>query len=166
AVVHATGWEGLVALSEALARPVGAGVKGQAALFAHDAREAPQLYADGLHIVPHADGTTAIGSTSERHFADPAATDAGLDALIGRTRVACPALDAAPVLARWAGVRPRAKSRAPVLGPWPGRPGHFVANGGFKIGFGLAPGVGEALAELILEGRDRIPGGFRVEDNL
>ena len=42
---------------------------------------------------------------------------------------------------RWAGLRPRARSRAPMLGAWPGRPGHFIANGGFKIGplfgFGL-----------------------------
>jgi glycine/D-amino acid oxidase-like deaminating enzyme len=52
-----------------------------------------------------------------------------------------------------------------MLGPWPGRPGHFVANGGFKIGFGVAPKVAETLAELILEGRDEIPAGFRVEDN-
>lgn len=166
AVVHATGWEGLAALSEALGRPVGTGVKGQAALLAHDARNAPQLYADGLHVVPHADGTTAIGSTSERDFTDPTATDAALDALLERARAACPALAGAEVIARWAGVRPRAKSRAPVLGPWPGRPGHFVANGGFKIGFGLAPKVGEVLAALILEGRDEIPAGFRVEDNL
>jgi glycine oxidase len=166
AVVHATGWEGLAELSQALVRPVGAGVKGQALSLAHDARDAPQLYAEGVHIVPHADGTTAIGSTSERDFTDPAATDAQLDALLARARAACPALTAAPVLARWAGVRPRAKSRAPILGPWPGRPGHYVANGGFKIGFGLAPKVGEVLADLVLEGRDRIPAGFRVEDNL
>jgi glycine/D-amino acid oxidase-like deaminating enzyme len=166
AVVHATGWEGLAALSEALGRRVGTGVKGQAALLAHDARDAPQLYAGGLHVVPHADGTTAIGSTSERDFTDPAGTDGELDALLGRARAACPAIAAAPVVALWAGLRPRARSRAPVLGPWPGRPGHFVANGGFKIGFGLAPKVAEVLADLVLEGRDVIPDGFRVEDNL
>jgi glycine oxidase len=52
-----------------------------------------------------------------------------------------------------------------MLGPWPGRPGHFIANGGYKIGFGIAPRVGETLAALILDGTDRIPQGFRVEDN-
>ena len=70
------------------------------------------------------------------------------------------------VLDRWAGVRPRARSRAPMLGAWPGRPGHFVANGGFKIGFGMAPKVAEVMADLVLAGRDAIPEGFRVEDNL
>jgi glycine/D-amino acid oxidase-like deaminating enzyme len=163
AVVHATGWEGLAALSAALGRPVGEGVKGQALVLGHATPAAPQLSAGGLHVVPHADGTTAVGSTTERAFADPAATDAALDDLLARARAAVPALAGAPVLERWAGVRPRARSRAPLIGPWPGRPGHFVANGGFKTGFGLAPWAGERLADLVLGGRDVIPGDFRVE---
>ncbi len=36
----------------------------------------------------------------------------------------------------------------------------------FKIGFGMAPKVAEVMADLLLEGRDAIPKGFRVEDNL
>jgi glycine/D-amino acid oxidase-like deaminating enzyme len=68
----------------------------------------------------------------------------------------------AEVLERWAGVRPRAKSRAPLLGPWPGRAGQFVANGGFKIGFGMAPKVAQVMVDLVLDGRDGIPAGFRV----
>lgn len=166
AVVHATGWEGLVDLSLGLPRPAGGGVKGQAALFALDARERPQLYVAGLHVVPHADGTTAVGSTSEREFLSPEATDEGLDALIAEARARVPELADAEVTERWAGVRPRARTRAPMLGAWPGRPGHFIANGGFKIGFGLAPKVGEAMADLVLEGRDAIPAGLRVEDSL
>ncbi|PQO24583.1 FAD-dependent oxidoreductase [Rhodobacteraceae bacterium WD3A24] len=165
-VVWATGHEGLAALMDTSGRPAGTGVKGQALLVEHAAPGAPQIFADGLHIVPHADGTTAIGSTSERVFDDGAATDARLDTLHARAAAVCPDLADAPVLARWAGVRPRARSRAPLLGPWPGRPGHFVANGGFKIGFGVAPGVAEVMADLVLEGRDVIPEGFRVADCL
>lgn len=164
AVVWATGAAGLVALSQGRARAVGAAVKGQAMLLDFDARDAPQLYADGLHIVPHGDGTTAIGSTSERDFDDPTATDAQLDAVHARAVAACPALDGAPVIERWAGLRPRARSRAPMLGRL--ADGSYVANGGFKIGFGMAPKVGEAMADLILDGRDTIPEGFRIEDNL
>jgi glycine oxidase len=63
-------------------------------------------------------------------------------------------------------VRPRARSRAPMLGPWPGRPGQFVANGGFKIGFAVAPGAADLMADLLLEGRDAIPEAFRVEASL
>ncbi|WP_095587335.1 NAD(P)/FAD-dependent oxidoreductase [Actibacterium ureilyticum] len=165
-VVWATGHRGLLELSKALAKPVGNGVKGQALLLDHDAAGAPQIYADGLHIIPHADGTVAIGSTSERDFDAPDTTDAQLDALLVRAARILPALQGAQVLERWAGVRPRAKSRAPMLGAWPGRPGHFIANGGFKIGFGIAPKVGAVMADLVLQGVDAIPDGFRVEDNL
>lgn len=167
----ATGHEGLADLSLAFGRPVGAGVKGQSAslrpgLPADVVAGLPQLFAQGVHVVPHADGTVAVGSTSERVFDAPDAVDAQLDAVLAMAAAACPLLEGAPVVDRWAGVRPRSRSRAPILGPWPGRPGTFVANGGFKIGFGLAPGVAEAMADLMLEGRDSIPPGFRVEANL
>lgn len=165
-VVWATGAAGLADLSAALSRPVGGGQKGQAALLAHAAPAAPQLFAGGLHIVPHADGTVAVGSTSERTWQDPGATDAALDGLVARARRICPALQDAAVVARWAGLRPRAASRAPMLGPWPGRAGHFIANGGFKTGFGMAPGVAEAMADLLIDGADRIPEGLRIGASL
>ncbi len=165
-VLWATGFAGLQALAADLGREVGGGVKGQALLLSHEARTEPQLFVDGLHIVPHADGTVAVGSTSERVWTDPAATDEQLDALHARAVAACPALAAAPVVARWAGLRPRAKSRAPMLGAWPGHEGQFIANGGFKIGFGMAPKVAETMADLVLDGHDAIPAPFRVEASL
>jgi len=164
--IHATGAAGLAALSADLGQPLGRAVKGQAALLRHDRAGAPQLYADGLHVVPHDDGTVAIGSTSETDFADPICTDAQLDDVIARARRACPGVADAPVIARWAGLRPRARSRAPMLGAHPARPEVFIANGGFKIGFGMAPKVSETMADLVLDGRDTIPDGFRVTDNL
>ncbi|NNE51492.1 MAG: FAD-dependent oxidoreductase [Sulfitobacter sp.] len=162
----ATGAAGLADLSAGHRRSMGAGIKGQAALLAYDARGLPQLFAQGVHIIPHLDGTVAVGSTSEREFDDGASTDAQLDAVIEAARIAVPALRNAQVIDRWAGVRPRARTRAPMLGPWPNRPGHFVANGGFKIGFGMAPKVAEVMVDLVLEGTDGIPVGLRVEDNL
>lgn len=165
--VWATGAAGLTDLSAALGQSVGQGIKGQAALLALDLPEdAPQLFVEGLHVVPHADGTVAIGSTTERDPDDATGTDAALDAIVARARGAVPRLVGAPVIRRWAGLRPRARSRAPILGPWPGRPGHFVANGGFKIGFGVAPGVARVIADLVLDGRDAIPDGFRLDDTL
>ncbi len=164
-VVWATGVAGLAALSGA-GRAAGVGVKGQAMLLRHEARAAPQVFADGLYIVPHADGTVALGSTSENDWTDPASTDHRLEALHVAAVSLCPWLAGAPVELRWAGLRPRARSRAPMLGPWPGRPGQFIANGGFKIGFGMAPAVAEVMADLVLDGVDRIPEGFRVEASL
>ncbi|UWQ80046.1 FAD-binding oxidoreductase [Leisingera sp. S132] len=165
-VVHAKGYAGLLELNKNFGKTIGGGVKGQAALLRFHEGEVPQLFADGLHIIPHADGTLAIGSTSEREFEDGGATDGQLDDVIERARAAVPVLHGAEVIERWAGVRPRAKSRAPMLGAWPGRNGHYIANGGFKIGFGMAPKAAHVMADLLLEDRDSIPQGFRVEDNL
>ncbi len=163
AVVWATGVAGLQELTARHTRTVGNGVKGQGAVLAHAAADLPQLFADAIHIVPHEDGTTAIGSTSERDYDDPASTDAQLDDVIARARAAVPALRAAKVVERWAGVRPRTRSRAPMLGAHPLYPGQFIANGGFKIGFGMAPKVGQVMADLLLDGVDGIPEAFRPE---
>ncbi len=121
------------------------GVKGQSLLLSHAAPDSPQVFADGLHIVPHADGTTAIGSTSENTY-DTVHPDHQAQDLLARAVAICPALADAPVLDIWAGLRPRARSRAPVLAPWPGRPGHLIVNGGFKIGFGMAPLIADLTA--------------------
>lgn len=166
AVVYATGYEGLLEMSREMGQPVGGGVKGQAVLLRFDRRDAPQIYADGLHIVPHGDGTVAIGSTSERDWEAPASTDAQLEDILARA-VACVAqLGGAEIVARWAGVRPRARSRAPMLGAHPVHQGAYIANGGFKIGFGMAPKLGEVMADLILDEHDAIPDAFRVAASL
>ena len=153
--VWATGWSGMKEIG-------GNGVKGQAALLRYDAIGQPQLFADALHIIPHGDGTVAVGSTSEREFDTPFDTDSALDEILVRACAAFPVLKGAEVIERWAGVRPRSKSRAPVLGMHPARNGDYIANGGFKIGFGMAPKVGEVMADLILDGHDAIPEGFRA----
>ncbi len=165
AVIWATGVSGLEEISAARPRSFGNGVKGQAVLLRLDRAQAPQLYADGLHVIPHVDGTVAVGSTSEREYADASSTDSQLDAVMARAVAAVPALQGAEVIERWAGVRPRARSRAPVLGAHPLRDG-FIANGGFKIGFGMAPKVGEVMADLVLDGVDNIPEGFRPDASL
>ncbi|MEB8387453.1 FAD-binding oxidoreductase [Rhodobacteraceae bacterium KMM 6894] len=165
-ILWATGAAGLEALNTGHPRQVGAGIKGQAALLAFDARDHPQVFAGGVHIVPHGDGTVAVGSTSEREYADPCATDAQLDDVIAAARAAVPALQDAPVIARWAGLRPRARSRAPMLGVHPLAKDHFIANGGFKIGFGMAPKVAQVMANLMLDGRAEIPPGFLPEASL
>ncbi len=165
ATVWATGAAGLAAVSNGQPRIMGQGIKGQAALFALDKRGAPQAFVNTLHMIPHLDGTVAVGSTTEREFDDPFDTDARLNEVIARARAAVPELAHAPVIQRWAGLRPRARSRAPMLGAWPDTPGHYIANGGFKIGFGMAPKIGEVMADFVLNGVDRIPQGFHVADN-
>lgn len=164
--VWATGVAGLQEISARLGKQVGNGVKGQAAILGLDARGAPITSAGDVLVVPHADGTVAVGSTSEREYDSPDKTDDQLEDLIQRACAVFPMLAAAPIVERWANLRPRAKSRAPMLGVHPTREGDFIANGGFKIGFGMAPKVGEVMADLVLEKVDTIPERFRPEASL
>ena len=165
-VVEATGHAGLKSLSAEFRLPIGNGVKGQAALLDFDLGNTPQVFAETLHFIPHSDGTMAIGSTSEREFESETGTDALLDDLIDKARRILPDLASAPVLERWAGIRPRARSRAPILGPHPEKAETFIANGGFKIGFGMAPKVAQCMADLVLAGKDTVPDSFRVDSVL
>ena len=68
-VVHATGVADLAQLNAAFGKTVGAPIKGQAAVFQYDASGAAQVFVEALHIIPHADGTGAVGSTTERSLA-------------------------------------------------------------------------------------------------
>lgn len=165
-VIHATGVWGLEEMSARLGREVGNGVKGQAILLGYDLPNAPQIFTGGVHIIPHNDGTLAIGSTSERYYENPRETDALAEDLLARAIAAMPQLATAPVLKRWAGVRPRAYTRAPMMGADPDRPGEFVFNGGFKIGFGMVPLAAQKLIDMVLEDRDAILTNFKVEASL
>jgi glycine oxidase len=120
-------------------KPLGQGVKGQAALLKADLDPAlPVAFLDGLYVVPHEDGHVAVGSTSENTYGDPHATDVLLDTVLDKARALVPALRNAPVIERWAGLRPKAIGRDPLIGPVPGHPNVIALTGGFKISFGMA----------------------------
>jgi glycine oxidase len=143
----------LDALGMPLEKPLGRGVKGQAALLRADLPDdLPLLYLDGLYVVPHEGGQVAIGSTSENEFADPLSTDAQLDLLIDRARMLAPALAAAEVIERWAGLRPKAIDRDPMVGPHPEHGRIHALTGGYKVSFGIAHLLADAALDAV-EGR-------------
>ena len=125
--------------------PLGRPVKGQAALLKADIDPAqPVIFLNGLYVVPHDDGTVAIGSTSEEEFSDAFVTDGKLDDVLARARALVPALGDAPVVERWAGLRPKAIGREPMIGPHPDHPSIVALTGGFKVSFGLAHRLADA----------------------
>ncbi len=166
-IVLAAGVPGFDLLAPLLGQVTGKGVKGQAALLgASLSPDTPVIFDDGLYIVPHANGTTAIGSTSENTYVDAVTTDTKLDALIAQARILCPVLKAAPVLQRWAAARPKARRRDPMLGPVPDHPSLFLATGAFKIGFGIAHKVGAALADCLTDQDPHLPESFIVTHHM
>lgn len=151
-----------------LPRPLGQGVKGQAALLGAGIDPArPVVFLDGLYIVPHEGGHAAVGSTSENSYADPQATDALLDDVIARARHLLPELRDAPVVERWAGIRPKSIGRDPMVGPLPGQANVIAMTGGFKISFGVAHRLAvSALDSVLGTAQAPLPANFTVAGQL
>ena len=170
-VVIANGVDAFPMIARAAGLPpqsLGGGVKGQAALLdAEVSPDLPVVYDDGVYVIAHENGRVAIGSTSEREFDDPRSTDDKLDDIVARARKLCPLIKHAPVIRRWAGVRPRAVGRDPMLGPVPGAPGMLAMAGGFKISFGIAHRMADCLVAQVT-GSDAIemPSSFSVEHHV
>lgn len=131
-------------------RPLGRGVKGQAALVkpVHPVKtDAPIIYCGGVYVIAHDNGLLAVGSTSENDFTDPQSSDGKLDSLLERAQVLCPPLNGAHVVERWAGVRPNAAGRFPLIGPMPDTQRVIACTGGFKISFAIAHKMAEAALD-------------------
>ena len=159
-VIWATGVHDLSRISQKFEKNFGNGVKGQAALFKLKKPRSAQLFAETLHFIPHLDGTLAVGSTSENSFEHSDTNDGNLQALIIKASNILPELKGKDPICTWANVRPRSRSRAPVLGEHPLYPSEFIMNGGFKIGLGMAPQMGKVFSEFLLENINNIPTEF------
>lgn len=162
AVVVAAGVAGFDMIAPYTPLHPGSGVKGQAAVLGADMTGHPQIYADGVYIIPHADGAVAVGSTSEKTWATDG-IDEQLDAVITKARAICPILENAPVQQSWSGIRPKARRRDPMLGAVPNLKGVYTALGAFKIGFGLSHKIGETIASQIRDEPVDIPDCFMLD---
>ncbi len=170
AVVSA-GHDSFPLLTHALGLPsaprLGQPVKGQAALLQADVDPSmPVVFLNGLYVVPHEDGTVAIGSTSEEEFEDAFATDDTLDVLIAQARQIVPSLADAPVIERWAGLRPKAIGRDPMVGRHPDHSRIVALTGGFKVSFGVAHRLAEAALNTVLGKPMDVPSSFTLEDHI
>jgi len=124
-------------------KPVGRGVKGQAVLLEYEHDEhLPIVYHDGAYVVPHEENCVAIGSTSENEWQDAHSFDDTNMGFYERAMELVPVLKDAPIIAKWAGVRPRntleGRGTEPYLGAVEGHDNLIALIGGFKITLGVA----------------------------
>ncbi len=167
AVVIAMGpWSVLAA--QWLPLPPTFGLKGHSLVFATGTRVPPEAlfleYQEGdggqlsPEVFPRPDGTTyvcAISSDSPLPV-DPADVkpDPGAsERLEEMCRRLSPVLAEAKVIARQACFRPVTQDGLPLLGQIPGQDGCYVATGHSVWGILNAPATGEAVAELIVDGK-------------
>ncbi len=123
-------------------KPIGCGVKGQAVLveYAHN-DDLPIVYHDGSYVVPHANNRVAIGSTSVGEWQDATAFDEDNMGFYERATELVPALKDAPIIDKWASVRPRntleGKGTDPYFGAVENYENLVALIGGFKITLGV-----------------------------
>lgn len=128
---------------------LGHGVKGHSALFhLQGVSDQPILYDNGVYVVPHEDGTVAVGSTAENEWSgEHEVVEANCTPFIERAKELCPPLQGAELMSLWAGIRPRSFAKDPIIGQLAEDSDIFILTGGFKISFGIAHRLALALVE-------------------
>jgi glycine/D-amino acid oxidase-like deaminating enzyme len=81
---------------------------------------------------------------------DPAPSPDLLDAAAAQLRAAFPAFKNARIEERWAGYIDVTPDAVPVISPVEQLPGFFIATGFSGHGFGIGPGAGRLMADLVM----------------
>lgn len=104
------------------------------------------------YLVPRASGRVIAGATMEHTGDRKAVTPWGLRRLIDGAVELVPALEHAPLVETWSGLRPGTPDGFPILGPDPDAPNLVYATGHFRNGILLAPLTGERIGALLSRG--------------
>jgi glycine oxidase len=152
-VVLAAGvWSPDVARGVGLDLPI-APVKGQI-LSLRGLGKAPRqvIWSGECYLVPRPDGEIVLGATEEEGNYDPRPTLAGCNRLTEAALEVVPAVGGFSVDGFWAGLRPAAPDRFPIVGWAPGVDGLFLATAHYRNGVLLGPLTGRRVADHILRG--------------
>jgi glycine oxidase len=140
--------------------------RGQMIALAHVPPVVTHCVHGEVYLVPRPSGELLIGATVERVGFQRAVTAEGIAGLLRAAIELVPSLRDLPIVRTWCGFRPWAPDSLPVLGPWPGVEGLFVATGHFRNGILLAPITARLMTEWItgrqpsLAVKDFLPGRF------
>ena len=155
-VVLATGaWSSLIKYGDSEASLVEvAPVRGQMISFSGDKKLFDRVInTTSGYLVPRADKKVLIGATVENAGFDKSMTKEGLEYLLKCAHLIAPGLKGAEIAEKWAGLRPRAADKLPILGKYKDIQGLLVATAHYRNGILLAPPTAKILAEQILEGK-------------
>jgi len=115
------------------------------------------IHGDTVYLVPRPSGELLIGATVERVGFQRGVTAEGIAGLLHAAIDLVPALGTLPIARTWYGFRPWAPDSLPILGPWPGLEGLWVATAHFRNGILLAPITARVMTEWIVGGRPSLP---------
>jgi glycine/D-amino acid oxidase-like deaminating enzyme len=95
---------------------------------------------------------------------DPEPSRRILDEALEILPAAFPVFKDAPILERWAGLVDVTPDAVPVIGPVAALPGLFLATGFSGHGFGIGPGAGRLVAEMVTGAKPAVdPAPYRFE---
>ncbi|MBI1754152.1 MAG: FAD-binding oxidoreductase [Acidobacteria bacterium] len=113
---------------------------------AHASREDSVAF----NLQPRPNGQLLLGSSRQFGDESPDLRPHLLQRMIRRALAYVPGLAEVPVLRAWTGFRPTTPDHRPLIGPWPHRPGVFLACGHEGLGITTAPATAELLTAWIL----------------
>lgn len=119
----------------------------------------PVMRSQNGYIVPREKGRVVAGSTLENAGFAKQVTPEGMNKILNGAAEIIPALAGAPILEKWAGLRPDTPDHLPIIGSVGGASGVkglWIATGHYRNGILLAPGTASAIAGLILRGKSPI----------
>jgi glycine/D-amino acid oxidase-like deaminating enzyme len=106
----------------------------------------------------------AVSPFEQVRVLSPEPVNAILDESFTSLRAHLPIFENAKILQRWAGMIDVTPDTVPVIGPVPQQPGLYVASGFSGHGFGIGPGAGRLMADLITKTAPVVnPEPFRLD---
>jgi glycine oxidase len=111
------------------------------------------IHGADAYLVPRASGELLIGATVERVGFQRSVTAIGVAGLLSSAIALVPGLATLPISRTWYGFRPWAPDSLPILGPWPGIDGLFIATAHYRNGILLAPITARLMTEWMTHGR-------------
>ncbi|HEY2595539.1 MAG TPA: glycine oxidase ThiO [Chloroflexota bacterium] len=110
------------------------------------------IWSGDCYLVPRPDGEIVLGATEEEGNYDVRPTLAGLNRLTEAALEVVPGVGSFTVDGFWAGLRPAAPDRFPIVGWAPGLEGLFLATAHYRNGVLLGPLTGKRVADHLLRG--------------
>ncbi len=111
------------------------------------------IHGPDVYLVPRASGELLIGATVEKVGFQRSVTAIGIAGLLMAAIALVPGVATLPISRTWYGFRPWAPDSLPILGPWPGIEGLFVATAHYRNGILLAPITARLMTEMMTHGR-------------
>ena len=122
------------------------------------------VHAEEVYLVPRPSGELLVGATVERVGFQGAVTARAIAGLLAAAIELVPALGDLAISRTWYGFRPWAPDGLPVLGPWPGVEGLWVATAHFRNGILLAPITAQLMTAWITGGKPGMDVGDFLPD--